>query len=143
MRRILFVFLIFLGFLMSGCSSKLSSTTVPGAILEEKGKFYVVRFISDKRNIHMLISNRLKMMGFDATVGEKIDMPRNIDTVVTYVDHWRWDISMYMLDINIQFRDAQDDSLIMNGKSYRTSLVRKSPDEMIKEVLEEMLKNRY
>jgi hypothetical protein len=141
-KKVLFVFLIFLGFFMSGCSSKLSSATIPGASLEEKGKFYVVRFVPDKRNMHMLIADRLTMMGFNAVAGEKSDIPYNINTIVTYIDHWQWDMTMYMIDINIQFRDAKDGSLIMNGKSYRTSLVRKNPDEMIKETLEEMLKVR-
>ena len=140
MKKVLFVFFLFLGLLMSGCSSRLSSVSVPGASLEEQGKFYVVHFEPDKRNLNVIIADQLTLMGFNAEAGEKSDMSDDIDIVVTYVDHWQWDMSNYMIEIDIQFRDAEDTSLIMSGESYRTSLVRRAPDEMIKETLEEMLK---
>lgn len=140
MKKVLAVFFLFLALLMTGCASKVSSTAVPGASLKEKGKFYVVRFEPDKRNLNVIIADQLTLMGFNTATGEKSDMPDNIDTVVTYVDHWQWDMSNYMIKIDIQFRDGRDGALIMSGESYRTSLVRRSPTTMIKETLEEMLK---
>lgn len=142
MKKVLFVTFVFAGLLLSGCASKLSSASVPGTSLNEKGKFYVVRFEPDKRNLNVVIADQLALMGFNAAAGEKNAAPDDIDTIVTYIDHWQWDITNYMIEIEIQFRDAKDGSLIMSGKSYRTSLVRKSPDAMIKETLEEMLENK-
>ena len=141
MKKVLAVFFMFLALLMTGCASKVSSTAVPGASLKEKGKFYVVRFEPDKRNLNMIIADQLTSIGFDAAAGEKSDIPDDIDTVVTYVDQWQWDMSNYLIEIDIQFRDAKDGSLIMSGHSYRTSLVRRTPETMIKETLEEVLDN--
>jgi hypothetical protein len=141
MKKVLAVFFLFLALLMTGCASKVSSTAVPGASLKEKGTFYVVRFEPDKRNLNMIIANQLTSMGFNAAAGEKSDIPEDVDTVVTYVDQWQWDMSNYMIKIDIQFRDAKDGALIMSGNSFRTSLVRRTPETMIKETLEEMLKS--
>ena len=145
MKKLLFVFLLCLGFFMLGCSttgyySKLSAVSVEGSSLKKSGKFYVVRFEPDERNLNVIIADRLTLMGFDAATGEKRDMPNDIDTVVTYVDQWKWDMSNYMIEIDIQFRDAEDGALIMTGESYRRTLVRGTPETMIKETLEEMLK---
>ena len=140
MKKIIFLTSLLLGLVMTGCSSKLTSDLVPGATLNTKGKFYVVHFEPDKRNLNVMIADRLKLMGYDAIAGEQNNMPSDIETVVTYVDNWQWDITNYMIEINVQFRDAKDNSLIMSGKSHRTSLVRKSPEEMIRETLEVMLK---
>lgn len=141
MQKILAVFFLFLALLMTGCAGKVRSTAVPVTSLKEKGKFYVVRYEPDKRNLNMIIADQLISMGFDAGAGEKSDMPDDIDTVVTYVDQWQWDMSDYMIEIDIKFRGAKDGALILSGESYRTSLVRRTPETMIKETLEEMLDN--
>lgn len=139
MKKIMLLASVLLALMISGCSTKLSSDIVPGAALNAKGKFYVVHFEPDKRNLNVTIADQLKLMGYDAVAGENNSMPGDVQTIVTYVDHWQWDITNYMIEINIQFRDANDNSLIMSGRSYRTSLARKSADEMIRETLEEML----
>ena len=50
--------------------------------------------------------------------------------------------SALKIRIKIQFRDGKSNVLIVSGESYRTSMARRSPEEMIKETLEEILKNR-
>jgi hypothetical protein len=47
-----------------------------------------------------------------------------------------WDITMYMIQLDVQFRKPQNDMPLATGSSRRTSLVRKSPSEMVKEVLD-------
>ena len=81
-------------------------------------------------------------MGYPASAGEKDEIPEDVDTLITYRDNWRWDITNYMIKINIQFKDGKSRELIVSGESYRTSLARKSPEEMIKETLTEILKNK-
>jgi hypothetical protein len=46
-----------------------------------------------------------------------------------------WDITMYMLELTITMSDAKTDFTLASGNSYHTSLTRKSPEEMVAEVL--------
>jgi len=139
MRKALFCAIV-ISFLVSGCITKLSSDLVPGASLDQIRDIYVVKFAPDKRNLHLLIADQLSLMGYRAKAGETDEPPEGTRTVVTYQDNWQWDITNYMIKIRIQFRDAKDNTLIVSGESYRTSLARESPEDMIKETLEEILK---
>jgi hypothetical protein len=51
-----------------------------------------------------------------------------------------WDITMYMLQLSIQIRDGKDRTVLATGQSLRPSLVRKSPEGMVEEVLGEIFK---
>jgi hypothetical protein len=46
-----------------------------------------------------------------------------------------WDITMYMLELTINFRDPKNNFPLASGNSFHTSLTRKSPEEMVDEVL--------
>lgn len=63
-----------------------------------------------------------------------------VDALVTYQDKWMWDITMYMLQLSIQIRDGKDRTVLATGQSFRPSLVRKSPEGMVNEVLGEIFK---
>jgi hypothetical protein len=45
-----------------------------------------------------------------------------------------------MIELRIQFKNAGSGMLIASGNSYRTSLARKSSEEMVEEVLTEIFK---
>ena len=138
MRAILVV-LLCLG--LTGCAS-VTAYRLPNANLEDFGSTYVVHFKADKRHLERTIADELVARGYNATYGEEQDTPENIDTVVTYVDHWFWDLRNYMLDITIEIRRAKDKTLIASGKSLRTSLVSASPEKMIQETLNKILKQK-
>jgi hypothetical protein len=122
--------------------TKLESNLAPGATFDELGKTFVVHFEPDKRQLHSIIADKLTLMGHPSTAGEKSEMPDDVDTLVTYKDNWMWDITNYMIKLNIQFRNGKSNELIITGESYRTSLARKSPEGMIEETLTEILKKR-
>jgi hypothetical protein len=74
--------------------------------------------------------------GYTATAGpEKEKSSYQVDSVVTYVDRWVWDITLYLLELTITMRDATNDFPLAVGDSYHTSLTRKSPEEMVDEVI--------
>jgi hypothetical protein len=124
--------------ILSGCVTSLTANLASGVSITDLGKIYVVHFEPDKRNFHTEIADQLSLMGYQATYGEESSIPEDAETIVTYIDNWQWDIINYMIRIRIQLRD-KDSSLIANGESYRTSLARKRPEEMIRETLEEIL----
>lgn len=137
MRPQISLFTILMTFLLiGGCAAnRATSQVTPGTDLDALNAFYVVKTTSDKRGTNQLISNRLNEMGHHATTGPETSLPDNIDAVVTYQDKWMWDITMYMLELTITFREPGSDFPLAEGNSYHTSLTRKSPEEMVEEVL--------
>jgi hypothetical protein len=107
----------------------------PGANLSQLKSFYVVKVDADERGINGLIASQLTAMGYAATTGPEADKPKDIDAIVTYRDKWIWDMTMYMLELDVTLRNAQSNYPMAVGNSYHTSLTRKSPEEMVKEVL--------
>ena len=106
--------------LLVGCASSLKSNLTSGATFNELGKTYVVRFQPDRRHLNTIIADKLTLMGYPASSGEESKIPSDVDTLVTYKDNWQWDLTNYMIRINIQFRDGKTKNLIVSGESYRT-----------------------
>ena len=122
-----------------GCATA-SSTQSPGVDLGKIKTVYVVKLAADERGVNRVIADQLNLLGYQATTGLEPDMPQSVDATITYQDRWMWDITMYMLRLNIQVRDSKTGSILAEGESYRPSLQRKSPDGMAKEVLESIFK---
>ena len=138
----LVVLLMLPGFL--GCSYKhLYGETMRGVDLGARHHAHVVRHAEDERRIDRMIGEELVQAGFRATVGpESADVPEGADLVVTYEDHWQWDMSMYLITLRIDFRDPQTQELLASGQSFRTSLDRKPPEFMVDEIITSMFAGR-
>jgi hypothetical protein len=118
----------------------LQAKKTPGTDLSLLKSFYVQKLPADERGIERLIADRLTQMGFRAVGGPGETPSSPVDAIVTYQDKWMWDITMYMIELSIQLRDPQNRSVLATGHSMRTSLVRKSPEGMVEEVLTEIFK---
>jgi hypothetical protein len=126
---------------VSGCSNHATATLSPGADLSKVNTFYVVHQPKDTHSIHYLISDKLVMEGYSATAGPELPQSSyKVDSIVTYVDRWMWDITLYLLELTVTFRDATNGFPLAVGNSYHTSLTRKSPQEMVDEVVTNILK---
>lgn len=122
--------------LVPGCANQSIATLAPGTDLSKVKNFYVVKLATDKHGVDILIQDRLTKLGYAAKRGP--EMPAadyNADIVVTYRDKWVWDMSMYMIDLTITFRAPDNGFPMATGYSMHTSLTRKSPEEMVEEVL--------
>jgi hypothetical protein len=98
--------------------------------------YYVVQQPKDERGIEKLISDNLTARGFVARTGpETSAAPAGVDAVVTYSDKWMWDITMYLLELTLTVRNPANNFPMATANSYHTSLTRKSPPEMVDEVL--------
>lgn len=136
------IYLFIISF-FSGCSIvELRSKQIPGSDLSSINRFYVVHFEPDKRNLQIVIRDELIEMGFQADSGPGSKIPNDIDAIVTYEDRWFWDLSNYMLQLNIEIRNPKTNYPIAIGESIRTSMARKNPDEMAREVLESIFKSK-
>jgi hypothetical protein len=59
-----------------------------------------------------------------------------VDVVVDYLDRWRWDLNMYLLELRINLRNPKTNTLLGDGNSYHTTLIRQPPEKMVEEVLD-------
>ena len=121
--------------LTSGCANPATAKLTPGADLTKVHKIYVERFEPDKRGINALISDRLNLMGHESTTGEAAVRPKDVDAVATYRDKWMWDITTYMWELTITLREPEGEYPLVVGHSLHGSLTRKSPEQMVEEVL--------
>jgi hypothetical protein len=123
--------------LTSGCAvNRATATVAPDTDLRKLTTFYVVQFPPDKRGIEILIRDNLTKRGFTATAGPELSPTSySADAVVTYVDKWMWDMTMYMIELTITIRNPANNYPMATGNSYHTSLSRKSPPEMVDEVM--------
>lgn len=110
---------------------------MPGADLSPLKTVYVEKLTADERGIDQLIASQLTRMGFAVTNSVTASQ---VDAIVTYQDRWMWDITMFMVQLSIQVRDGQTKMVLANGQSWRPSLERKSPEEMVEEVLTAIFK---
>jgi hypothetical protein len=120
---------------LAGCINRETADITSGADLSTLKSFYVVKFDPDERGINTLIMSQLVTMGYAATTGAEADKPNDVDAVVTYRDKWMWDMAMYMLELDVTVRNPKSNYPMAVGNSFHTSLTRKSPEEMVKEVL--------
>jgi type IV pilus biogenesis protein CpaD/CtpE len=125
------VILITLIALLQGCAVNRATATVDQTTdLSTLKVFYVKKYSEDTRDTNVLIQDKLVEMGFQVSEAET-----NVDAIVTYVDKWFWDITMYMLELTITIREPNTDFPLATGNSYHTSMTRKSPEGMVDEVL--------
>ena len=111
-----------------------SGTIEPGANLGALKAFYIVR---DKdSDVAEAIESDLARRGYGATSGPESAMPVNAECMILFTDKWVWDITMYLLEVKVELVDPKTGGLFASGRSYRTSLVRKSPEYMVREVFD-------
>ena len=133
-RYIALFFLIVLLSSATGCANRATATLTAGADLGKVKNFYIVQTPEDKET-HGLIKTNLEKRGFTTTTGPEMKSPYNSDAVITYTDKWMWDITMYMLELTINLRNPTNNYPMAVGNSMHASLTRKSPEEMVDEVL--------
>jgi hypothetical protein len=122
--------------LLSGCAiNKATASLTPGSDLSQMKTAYVVKQPKDNRNIDDLIKANLEKRGYVVSKGPELPGAYPADVSVTYIDKWMWDITMYMMELTINVRDPKTAFPLASGNSMHTSLTRKSPTEMVDEVL--------
>ena len=89
---------------LSACATS-NFAQAPDADLHKLKTFYVVHLPVDKHGIEKLISDRLTALGYESAYGDAQTPPSRVDAIITYQDHWMWDITMYMIKLDIQVHD--------------------------------------
>lgn len=126
---------------LAGCAINRERASVsPDVDVSQWKTYYVVHFAPDDRGIQEVIAAALRKRGLQATSGSEGDAPKDAQVIVTYEDKWMWDMTMYMIELSIYFREPQTGRLLAMGTSHHTSLSRRSPEEMAAEVLANIFK---
>ena len=139
MKKILKFAVVCAALLLGACAT-LESAKAPDANVKGLKSLYVTRVPEDERGIDKMIAARLSTMGYLATSGDAPQSPNPVDAVVTYQDRWMWDITMYMIKLDVQVHDGNSGAVIARAQAVRPSLQRKSPEGMVQEVLGEIFK---
>ncbi|QJR11153.1 hypothetical protein DSM104443_02225 [Usitatibacter rugosus] len=121
--------------LVPGCAVNRATAQVDAtADLDKLKTVHVSKLAPDERGINNLIADKFRSRGLTVSTGPgKVE---GVDAIVTYTDKWMWDITMYMLELTVTVRDPKTDFPLATGNSYHTSLTRKTPKEMVDEVVD-------
>lgn len=122
----------------SGCANRATAKVDPSANLSAIKTMHVVKIPEETAGIDALIADDLRRRGYTVTQG--VEKPSDVDATVTYIDRWMWDITMYLLELTVTIRDGKTEFPLATGNSMHTSLTRKSPPEMVDEVMNNIYK---
>lgn len=126
--------LLITALLLTACVNRQSVTVAPTTDMQALKTIYVIHQPKDKERIDTLIADNLRLRGVKASNGDG-PAPSNADAVITYVDKWMWDITMYLLQLTVTVRDPKTDYPMASANSLHGSLTRLSPTEMVAETL--------
>ena len=127
----------------TGCATnQAEATLMAGADLGKIKTVYVVHEEGDDHAVDAELKKAFEKRGFAVTTGPAQKPPYAQDAVVTYIDKWMWDLTMYMLSLNIVVRD-QNEFPLATARSLHTSLTRKSQAEMVDEVVTNALAAKH
>lgn len=123
---------------LSGCANRATAKVDPAANLGAIKTIHVVKIPEETAGINGLIADDLRRRGYSVTTST--DKAADVDAVVTYTDRWMWDITMYLLELTVMIREPKTEFPMASGNSMHTSLTRKSPPEMVEEVMGNIFK---
>lgn len=123
---------------LTGCANRATAKVEPGVDLHSLKTMHVVKIPEETAGISTLIADDLRRRGY--TVTEGTEKPKEVNAIVTYVDRWMWDITMYLLELTVVIREPETDFPMASGSSLHGSLTRKSPKEMVDEVMGNVFK---
>jgi hypothetical protein len=123
---------------LTGCANRATARIDPSANLASMKTMHVVKIPEESAEISTLIADDLRRRGY--TVSTSTEKSANVDAIVTYVDRWMWDITMYLLELTVMIRDPGTEFPMATGNSLHGSLTRQSPPEMVDEVMNNIFK---
>jgi len=85
------------------------------------------------------VEQELTQRKFQVKSGPQEAAPKDIDCLVKSQQRWMWDLTMYLLELKVDFLDPKTGALFASGRIYRPSLIRRSPEFMAHEVMEKAL----
>ncbi|WP_051937846.1 hypothetical protein [Ferriphaselus sp. R-1] len=127
--------------LNTGCAvNRATASSDPTMNWSSIKSVHVAQLPGEDGSTKKLIAEKFRAKGFVVTADPEV--AAQPDALVTYVDKWMWDMTMYMIELTIVVRDPKSNFPLAQGNSYHTSLTRKSPAKMVDEVVDNILNTR-
>jgi len=122
-------FLALFALCLTGCSSVVGGKLHKNVRLESLKKAYVVWDPNNTRGCEEAARDALAQRGMTVTYGALQDKPKEADFYVEVVDRWKWDVAMFLLSLDIRFRDNATGDLIATGWFNQSSFFHTFPDQ--------------
>jgi hypothetical protein len=146
MKKHIPLLIIVILLLMTACAHNRATAIVsPGVDMSKIKSFHIIEESGDKgtNNIYKLIESNLTKREYSVTTGPDMQQSSNkSDVIIIYDDKWVWDMRMYLLNLTITFKESTNNLTMASGNSHHTSLTRKSPEEMVDEVLTNIFRTK-
>jgi len=121
--------------LLAACSSPPAHRPA-GLNLARFKKIFVEHRLADDRGVDELIVRELQRLGYDASSGPLTMTPEDSEVIIAYDDEWNWDFTLYLIELDVQARDARTGKILAT-KHYRRPLISgKSPAEMVQAAID-------
>ena len=127
--------------LVAGCSS-LATREVPAAHLNSYQNVFVEHELSDGRGVDQFIMRKLQAMGYTASTGPLTMKPVEAELVVTYQDYWTFDFTTYLVELNMQVRDARSGRELAIGRYFHPSITGGSTSDMVDPLVERLFRGK-
>ena len=137
MKKYLFVALLLPW--LCGCA-EFTSRVATNVDLSHFARIYVEHRLTDGRGVDQAIVSGLRHLGYNATFGPPIMMPRDTELIIRYEDEWNFDLTTYMISINLEVRGAKQDKLLAEARYYRPSITGDKPSDLIDRILAKLFK---
>ena len=124
---------------LTGCVNQVSGTPESGVNMGRLKTYYIVA--EEPGEFTAAIKSEMDRRGLKNTMGPEAKMPPGTDCKVIGEEHWYWDITLYPIEVKIKFVDARGGGVLANGRSYHTSMTRKTQPYMINEIFNMVYKD--
>ena len=132
--KVLALFPFALALCLTGCSSVVDANIQRNVRLESLKKAYVVRDPNSTGGCEEAAREALIQRGVSVTYGFFQDKPKDVDFYVEVVDRWQWDVAMFLVSLDIRFREDATGDPIANGWFKQSSFFHTFPDQRKKTV---------
>ena len=133
------VLLAFVCAFLAGCSSL---STKREADLKSIKRIYVEHLLTDNYRTDFTIVEELKRLGFEASCGPLTMMPEKVDALITYRQRSAWDFKSYLIELDVDLKDAFSGKVLATSRFYQPSVRTKSPEEAVHAVITSVFAHR-
>jgi hypothetical protein len=123
--------------LLSACTH-LETRVAPAARISSYHNVFVEHELSDGRSIDLFITRKLQSMGFTAAAGPLTMKPTEAELVVSYQEHWTFDLTTYIIEIDMQVHDARTGRELAIGRYFHPSITREYTSDVVDPLVEEI-----
>ena len=123
---------------LASCAIDVGGYITPDSNLNKQANYYIFHSTRDERGLHELLRKNMEMRGYNVSSGSEDDLQENIDYVLRYGGQWQWDVTWYLLNLDIKIYHSETRLLAASAHSLRTSLVRRSSEGVVSETLDQI-----